>query len=121
MRRFRAIAMLAFFLILTSVSFADDTGVRSRESFNASWRFARFGPMADRSTRPEPGAERWSIVASASSEEIVQGERRGKRVRWRSGKPAGAPRGEEPTSGFSSTWDKIGRSAGSLWTGSFPS
>jgi len=61
--------MLAFFLILTSVSFADDAGVRSRESFNASWRLARFGPQADRSTRPEPGAERWSIVASASSEE----------------------------------------------------
>ena len=48
MRRFRAVAMLAFFLILTSVSFADDAGVRSRESFNANWRFARFGPMADR-------------------------------------------------------------------------
>ena len=42
MRRFGAVAMLAFFLILTSVSFADDAGVRSRESFNASWRFARF-------------------------------------------------------------------------------
>ena len=65
--------MLAFFLILPSVSFADDAGVRSRESFNASWRFARFGPMADRSTRPEPGAERWSIVASASSEETSKG------------------------------------------------
>ncbi len=75
MRRFRAVAMLAFFLILPSVSFADDAGVRSRESFNASWRFARFGPMADRSTRPEPGAERWSIVASASasSEETSKG------------------------------------------------
>jgi hypothetical protein len=73
MRRFRAVAMLAFFLILTSVFFADDAGVRSSESFNASWRFARFGPMADRSTRPEPGAERWSIVASASSEEAAKG------------------------------------------------
>jgi alpha-L-fucosidase len=69
MRRFRAVAMLAFLLILTSVSFADDAGVRSRESFNANWRFARFGPQADRSTRPEPGADRWSIVALASSEE----------------------------------------------------
>ena len=58
MRRFRAVAMLAFLLILRSVSFADDASVRSRESFNASWRFARFGPMADGSNRPEPGAER---------------------------------------------------------------
>ena len=73
MRRFRAVAILAFFLILTSVFFADDVGVRSRESFNANWRFARFGPMADGSTRPEPGAERWSIVASASSEEAAKG------------------------------------------------
>ena len=73
MRRFRAVAMLAFLLILTSLSFADDASVRSRESFNASWRFARFGPQADGSTRPEPGAERWSIVASASSEEAAKG------------------------------------------------
>jgi hypothetical protein len=68
MPRFRAIAILAFSLILTGFSLANDAGVRSRESFNASWRFARFEPKADRSTRPEPGAQRWSIVASASSE-----------------------------------------------------
>ena len=73
MIRFPAIAILAFSVILTSNSLADDAGVRSRESFNASWRFARFGPMADGSTRPEPGAERWSIVASASSEEASKG------------------------------------------------
>ncbi|MGA2703652.1 MAG: hypothetical protein ABSH35_21455 [Isosphaeraceae bacterium] len=42
MRRFGAVATLAFFLILTSVSLADDDGVRSPELFNASWRFARF-------------------------------------------------------------------------------
>ena len=70
---FCAIAILAFSLILTQASFAGDVGVRSRESFNASWRFARFGPLAGRSTRPEPGAERWSIVASASSEEASKG------------------------------------------------
>lgn len=69
MPRLRAIAILAFSLILPSVSLAGDAEVRSRESFDASWRFARFGPQADRSTRPEPGAGRWSIVASASSEE----------------------------------------------------
>ena len=70
---FCAIAILAFSLILLQASFAGDVGVRSRESFNASWRFARFGPLAGRSTRPEPGAERWSIVASASSEEASKG------------------------------------------------
>ncbi len=42
---------------------------RLRESFNAGWKFARFGPMPDRSQRPEPGGEAWSITASASSEE----------------------------------------------------
>ncbi|MGD0039883.1 MAG: beta-galactosidase GalB [Isosphaeraceae bacterium] len=70
---FCAIAILAFSLLLTQASFAGDAGVRSRESFNASWRFARFGPLAGRSIRPEPGAERWSIVASASSEEASRG------------------------------------------------
>jgi beta-galactosidase len=35
---------------------ADVSPLRSRESFNADWKFARFGPMADGSTRPEPGA-----------------------------------------------------------------
>ena len=58
---------------LTSVSFADDAGVRSRESFNASWRFARFGPVVDHSTRTEPGAERWNVMATASSEESSKG------------------------------------------------
>jgi len=41
---------------------------RSRESFNQDWRFARFGPMPDRTTLPEPGGETWSIAATASSE-----------------------------------------------------
>ena len=70
---FCAIAILVFSLLLTQASFGGDAGVRSRESFNASWRFARFGPLAGRSIRPEPGAERWSIVASASSEEASRG------------------------------------------------
>jgi beta-galactosidase len=30
--------------------------MRSRDSFNAGWKFARFGPMTDGSTKPEPGA-----------------------------------------------------------------
>ncbi len=57
MVRFRTIAMPMVSLILASASLADDARVRSRESFNAGWRFARFGAMADGSNRPEPGAE----------------------------------------------------------------
>ena len=52
---------------------AEDAAVRSRESFNAGWRFGRFGPMPDGSTTPEPGAERWSVTARASSEETSKG------------------------------------------------
>jgi len=67
------------FVALTATFFptgglaADDAAVRTRESFNTGWRFARFGPMADGSTRPEPGAERWSVTATASSEESSKG------------------------------------------------
>ena len=71
-------------------SFAGDAGVRSRESFNASWRFARFGPLAGRSIRPEPGAERWNIVASASSGRHPRGTSRKTRsmaIRKRAGVP----------------------------------
>jgi beta-galactosidase len=46
---------------------------RSRESFNRGWQFARFGPMPDRTTLPEPGGETWSITATASSEETEKG------------------------------------------------
>jgi len=46
---------------------------RSRESFNHDWRFARFGPMPDRTTLPEPGGETWAITATASSEEVEKG------------------------------------------------
>ena len=70
---FCAIAILAFSLLLTQASFGGDAGVRSRESFNAGWRFGRFGPMPDGSTTPEPGAERWSVTARASSEESSKG------------------------------------------------
>ena len=45
----------------------------SRESFNQGWRFARFGPMPDGSTLPEPGVGGWSIRATASSEEEDKG------------------------------------------------
>ena len=116
---FCAIAILAFSLLLTQASFGGDAGVRSRESFNASWRFARFGPLAGRSIRPEPGAERWSIVASASSEEASKGNVAenafdGDQER------AGVPRVGVLTSGLCSTWGAIGRSVGLSWAGSSP-
>jgi beta-galactosidase len=46
---------------------------RSRESFNDGWRFERFGPMPDRSTRPEPGSPHWVYQLTASSEENGKG------------------------------------------------
>ncbi|MCX6903585.1 MAG: discoidin domain-containing protein [Verrucomicrobia bacterium] len=58
---------------LAAPSPGSESSVRTRESFNRDWRFARFGPMPDGSTRPEPGAAGWSIVASASSEERGKG------------------------------------------------
>jgi beta-galactosidase len=54
-------------------AFAAEEGVRTRESFNRGWRFDRYGPMPDGSTRPEPGASRWTIQATASSEERDKG------------------------------------------------
>jgi len=36
---------------------ADDSALHTRESFNQDWRFERFGPMPDGSTRPEPGSD----------------------------------------------------------------
>lgn len=47
--------------------------VRTRESSNTGWRFARFGPMPDGSTLAEPGAERWSMTLRASSLEQAKG------------------------------------------------
>ena len=47
----------------------------TRESFNADWRFARFGPQPDGSVRPEPGAASWRILATADSEEADKGNR----------------------------------------------
>ena len=59
--------------LLDLTAFADDSPTRSRESFNTGWKFARFGPMADGSTRPEPGAERFAYTATASTEELTKG------------------------------------------------
>lgn len=57
--------------LLASVTFA--AAERSRESFNRDWLFARFGPMPDRTNKPEPGGETWAITATASGEEIDKG------------------------------------------------
>ena len=45
---------------------------RSRESFNEQWKFARFGPMPDGSTKVEPGGKSWLIQATASSSEMAK-------------------------------------------------
>jgi beta-galactosidase len=72
--RFASPAMiLSILAAITSPLDAGEVSPRSRESFNGGWRFARFGPMPDGSRRPEPGAERWSIQTSASSEELAKG------------------------------------------------
>lgn len=61
--------ILLALLIGSTTTFAE----RTRESFNRDWRFARFGPMPDRTTRPEPGGEAWSVIVTASSEEADKG------------------------------------------------
>jgi hypothetical protein len=72
MNRYRGFVSLAITLMLWGIAAANESPVRTRESFNANWRFARFGPMPDRSSRPEPGSERWSVLTSASSEELAK-------------------------------------------------
>ena len=47
---------LAIWLLPVIAKATLSEGSRTRESFNANWRFDRFGPMPDGSTRPEPGA-----------------------------------------------------------------
>ena len=73
MNRVQVAAVLACGLFWIPSASADDSPTRSRESFNAGWKFARFGPMADGSTRPEPGAGRFAFTASASTEELAKG------------------------------------------------
>src|SRR5438270_10252598 len=73
MNRVRAAVVLACGLFWIPSTLADDSPTRSRESFNAGWKFARFGPMADGSIRPEPGAGRFAFAASASTEEMAKG------------------------------------------------
>lgn len=41
---------------------ADEAALRTRENFNQDWRFERFGPMPDGSTRPEPGSDVYGMA-----------------------------------------------------------
>src|SRR6478609_6585527 len=73
MRAIHASAVLVFSLSLAANVAADDSIVRTRDSFNDGWKFARFGPMSDGSMKEEPGAARRSIGVKASSEEAGNG------------------------------------------------
>ena len=68
-----AIAVIVCVLLAPNAMLAQPSSMRTRESFNDGWRFARFGPMPDGSSTPEPGGDRWSITATASSEELGKG------------------------------------------------
>ena len=46
---------------------------RTRESFNAGWRFARFGPMPEWIDVARARGRRWRVRATASSEESARG------------------------------------------------
>ncbi|QEH37231.1 Beta-galactosidase [Aquisphaera giovannonii] len=69
----RSITIVAIAGLAASTFPARGQDVRSRTSFNEGWKFARFGPMPDGATRPEPGAPRKAIRVEASSEEAGRG------------------------------------------------
>ncbi len=54
-RPVRALSLFACILMMHHVAGAADTTLRSRESIDADWRFARFGLMPDGSRKAEPG------------------------------------------------------------------
>ena len=61
----RSCLVLACALFLTGSAVGEEPAGRSRESFNSDWRFERFGPMPDGSSRPEPGGPGgWNITAA---------------------------------------------------------
>ena len=73
MKLIQTSVMLACSLALAGAALAADVSPRTRESFNRDWRFDRFGPMPDGSTRLEPGSAGWAILVSGSSEERDKG------------------------------------------------
>ncbi|WP_165071769.1 beta-galactosidase GalB [Paludisphaera rhizosphaerae] len=70
----RSTAVCGVGLLTAALGFTSFTNAagppRSRESFNAGWKFARFGPMPDGSRKAEPGGTHWKFPSRASSEEI---------------------------------------------------
>ena len=92
MKAFRVCIVLAFWMSPASAVAADQPVIPTSVSFNDGWRFARFGPMPDGSTREEPGAARWSITVKASSEEAEQGEHGGAWPSTATRRRGGAPR-----------------------------
>ena len=73
MKHIQTSVLLACSLALAGAALAADVSPRTRESFNRDWRFDRFGPMPDGSTRLEPGSAGWAILVNASSEERDKG------------------------------------------------
>lgn len=69
----RNIVIAASLTCLVAVALGDDAIVRTRLPFNDGWKFDRFGPMPDGSTREEPGTPRRRIAVTASSEEVARG------------------------------------------------
>lgn len=67
------VAGTAFSTWICFGALGNEASVRTRDSFNRDWRFDRFGPMPDGSTRPEPGEAGWSFAVTASSEEHDKG------------------------------------------------
>ena len=64
--------LVVVILSITFAALADNSNPpRERISFNAGWRFARFGPLADGSFLPEPGQPAKAV--KASSEETSRG------------------------------------------------
>jgi beta-galactosidase len=59
--------------LLGGVSLLAAEPLRTRESFDADWRFARFGLMPDGSRQVEPGGSAWTVAVTASSEEADKG------------------------------------------------
>ncbi len=73
-RQNMAAGLAAGFFVAAGVTHAagdSDMGLRTRESFNRGWLFARFGPQPDASVRLEPGES--APIVRASSEESDKG------------------------------------------------
>ena len=68
--------LLSWFAILaatTALSVKGDDSMRKIIDFDNDWRFARFGPMPDGSTNPEPGGNLFRYTVTASSSETDKG------------------------------------------------